>query len=345
MIKYRLKNLRIKQKAIMRKRRRSNRIRKRHNIKKRKKTAKSKQEPYNPFKPRPYEAIAPNDFSISNIEGALAFINKTENACKRGSRITFLKINLDNVKKIDSYALSLLLSLLNKISCLNIRYWGTYPDDPLAKQFILDSGFLDLVKTNIKKPSNNRVGNQIYMVGKDFVDSHLIGAAVRESMQHITGKVEPYSPVYDDLLEISANSVEHANANKSDKNWLVSISLENNKIHYVVTDTGAGILATLRKKATQQLRDTFFKGDAEVLHDVFMKLYQSITGEINRHKGLPIILESFTDGFISDLQVLTNKVYYDFGTNTPKELKKGFNGVMYSWTVSLYNYNNWLNSL
>lgn len=345
MIIHRLKNLRIRQMAVMRKRRRCNRIRKRHNKIKRKKEAQGKQESYNPFRPHPYEAIAPIDFSLSNIEGVLSFINRTENTCKRGSRITFLKINLDNVKKIDSYALSLLLSLLNKISCLNIRYWGTYPDDPLAKQFILDSGFLDLVKTNIKKPSNNRVGNQIYMVGKDYVDSHLIGAAVRESMQHITGKVEPYSPVYDDLLEISANSVEHANANKSDKNWLVSISLENNKIHYVVTDTGAGILATLRKKATQQLRDTFFKGDAEVLHNVFMKLYQSITGEINRHKGLPIILESFTDGFISDLQVMTNKVYYDFGTNTPKMLKRGFNGVMYSWTVSLNNYNNWLNSL
>lgn len=345
MIRHRLKNLRIRQIAIMRKLRRLNRIRKRHNKMWKKKNPSSKQESYDPFRPHPYEAIAPKDFSITNIEGVLTFINQTEKACKRGSRITFLKINLDSVKIIDSYALSLLLSLLNKISCLNIRYWGTYPSDPSAKEFILESGFLDLVKTNIKKPSNKRVGNQIYMVGKDYVDSHRIGTAVRESMQFITGRIEPYSPVYDDLLEISANSVEHANINKSDKNWLVLISLENSKIHYVVTDTGAGILTTLKKKATQQLRDTFLKSDAEVLRDVFMKLYQSITGEINRHKGLPIILESFTDGFISDLQVMTNKVYYNFETDTPRVLKRGFNGVMYSWTVSLVNYNNWLNSL
>ena len=73
--------------------------------------------------------------------------------------------------------------------------------------------------------------------------------------------------------------------------------------------------------------------------------YQSATGEINRYKGLPIILESFVDGHVSDLVVVTNKVCYNFQTNQVRELKHGYKGVLYSWTVSRTNYDNWLKSL
>lgn len=337
--------IRIRQEAVIRKRRRAKSIVRYRNIQKGKCKKSIKQKKRQLFASIPYIADAPADFSLSNIEGIVSFIHRIEVKCCRGTRVNFLRINMDSVRKIDSIAISLLLSLLNKLSCLNIRYMGTYPDDDSSKQFIINSGFLDIVKTNINKPSNNRIGNQIFMVGKDSVDSHLIGQAVRESMINVTGVREPYSPAYDNLLEISANSVEHANQIRVDKNWLISMSLEDDKVHYVVTDTGAGILATLRKKATEQLRDTFMKGDAQVLHDVFKKLYQSVTGESNRHKGLPVILESFTDGFISDLMVITNKVKYDFSSNSYTILRKGFNGVLYSWTVSKVNYDNWINTL
>lgn len=35
----------------------------------------------------------------------------------------------------------------------------------------------------------------------------------------------------------------------------------------------------------------------------------------------------------------------DFKTQKAEVLSKGFNGVLYSWTVSIDNYNNWINSL
>lgn len=99
------------------------------------------------------------------------------------------------------------------------------------------------------------------------------------------------------------------------------------------------------RKRLKKIKDMFLKSEADVLRDVFKKLYQSITGEINRHKGLPIIYESFEEGFISDLQVLTNKVLLDFETKQSTSLGRGFNGVLFSWTVSLNNYNKWINSL
>ena len=293
----------------------------------------------------PLEVYAPALFVIDNLEKVINFVNDTERRCSNTlSRI--LKVNLDGVTKIDSYAISFLLSLLNRLSYKNIKYWGTYPNSIEAKTYILDSGFLDVMKSNIKRPSNRRTANRIFMIGKDSVDSHRIGKAVKESMAFITGKEEAYPPVYDNMLEISANSVEHANEKRQDKNWLVSISLEGNKVHYILTDTGFGILATLRKKNSQRFKDAVtIKSDSETLFDVFNKIYQSATGEINRYKGLPIILESFNEGFVSELKVVTNKVFYDFETNKSKELKYGFKGVLYSWTVSKNNYDKWLNSL
>ena len=122
--------------------------------------------------------------------------------------------------------------------------------------------------------------------------------------------------------------------------------LDTSDVHYVLTDTGFGILSTLKKNKIQKVKDTLTsKDDTEVLYDVFHKIYQSITGEINRHKGLPIIWESFAEGYVSNLKVLTNKVFYDFGNKTSLKLRHSFRGVLYSWTVSRVNYENWLNSL
>ena len=338
-----LKQIRLYEKSIMRKRRRRKRIERVCHIRKKKRISHVKIIKKDKIS-MPYEAIAPIDFSVDNIERVISFLSDVDRTCRQ-LRKKKLKINLNNVRKIDAYSISLLLSLLNRLSCKNINCWGTYPDDFACKQFIIESGFLDMMKTNIKRPSNKNTGNQMFMVGKDSVDSKRIGKAVRESMIYITGKEDAYPPLYDDLLEVSANSVEHSNIASNEKNWLVSITQYNNKLHFILTDTGFGILATIKKKTTQELRDAILRNEADVLRDVFLKLYQSITGEKNRHKGLPIIYESFTDGYISELQVLTNKVFYNFVNNDYKILRKGFDGVLFSWTVTIDNYNKWLKSL
>lgn len=291
-----------------------------------------------------YEAIAPEDFSYSNISKCISFIQDIDMECRKNKYST-LKVNLDLVTKIDAFGIALIISMLNKLSFRRIRYWGTYPSLNSAKQYIIESGFLELVKTNLQKPANRTNGNQLFMIGKSSVDSPRIGQAVRKAMSHLLGREDVYPPVYDNMLEISANSVEHANDAKFEKNWLVSISTEENRLHFILADTGIGILENLKKKKYQEIRDWLMKDDKEVLCGVFNKMYQSVTGEINRHKGLPIVYESFKDGYISGLKVMTNKILVDFETNKSLKLKKGFKGVLYSWTVTIDNYNNWLNSL
>lgn len=296
------------------------------------------------IKPGLYEVQAPIDFSKNNISGVISFIRKIEIKCSR-QKIRTLKVDLNRVSNIDAFGIALFISLLNRLSYRHIYSWGTYPDNHAAKQYIIDSGFLDIVRTNLQKPSNKKSGNQLFMIGKNCVDSHRISKAVKTAMKNLLLQESIYPPVYDDMLEISANSVEHANSDKKEKNWLVSISVDADRLHFILADTGIGILKNLKKKKLQELKDMLKNDDAEVLRGVFNKMYQSVTGEINRHKGLPIVYESFSEGFISNLIVITNKIMLDFESNESVKLSEGFNGVLYSWTVSLDNYNNWKKSL
>ena len=346
MKRIRMQRIHMRQEAIMKKRRRVKRKLKASHLLHKQKTNinQRKSQPrlfsYTP----PLEVIAPSLFTIENLDRILVFLQDTERRCNN-SNTRVLKVNLNHVTQIDSYAISLLLSMLNRMSYKNISYWGTYPNMQEARDFIIESGFLDVMKSNVNRPSKKRLENRIFMIGKESVDSHRIGKAVKESMSFITGQEECYPPVYDNMLEISANSVEHANEKMQDKNWLVSITFEGDKVHYILTDAGAGILATLKKKISQKITDATLKTDAQILQKVFHKEYQSVTGEINRYKGLPIIYESFTEGHVSNLIVVTNKVYYDFEQKKTKDLRHGYKGVLYSWTVSKANYDKWFNSL
>lgn len=337
-------HIRLRHEKLMRKRRRRKIVKKQINKRRRRRSTRKRSCGKCNYQSKVYEAIAPQDFSINNIAEIVTYIQDTDKYCRQ-NKYEYLKVNLDDVMQIDAFGIALIISMLNKLSPRRINYWGTYPQNDEAKQVIIDSGFLDFVKTNLRKPTARTKGNQLFMIGKDSVDSRRIGEAVKKAMANLLGKDCVYPPVYDNMLEISANSVEHANHNRIDKNWLVSISVEENKLHFILADTGLGILANLRKKKHEIVRDWLTKNDVKILCDVFNKKYQSITGEINRHKGLPFIYESFNDGFISDLKVLTNKVMLDFNTQKAEVLYKGFNGVLYSWTVSIDNYNNWINSL
>ena len=282
----------------------------------------------------------PMVFSIDNLEESLAFINKTYEYSKilAGRR---LFVWLKDIKKIDMFMICLLLSLLNKLSGNHVGCWGNYPIDTDVRSYLINSGFLNIIQSNIKNASEKMFENQMYMIGKDTVNSSLIGNSVKIAMEQLMGVKTHYPPVYDNMIEICSNSVEHSNRSDSSKNWLVSISKNEDTLSFILTDTGVGILQTLKKKKSEMFTDKLFKNDGKVLKGVFNKKYCSCTGEINRHKGLPIVYESFLDGFISNLMVLTNCVLYDFVRDSYEILNNEFKGVMYCWTIDKNNYTKW----
>lgn len=334
-----MKDIRIYQKSIMRKIiRRNDFERKRNEVRnRRKKTEKTEFEDYhNPYT----SAKLPNDFRIENIEEVLAFLNKTSRRCSP-TYIRHIFFYMQEIQKIDIYAICLLLSLVNRLS-KRISCAGSYPLDLNVRNIFIDSGFLSLTKTNLRRKHEAKYPNMMYVIGSDSVDGKRIGMSIKETMKRVVGIECHFAPVYEIMIEISSNSVEHSNDVDSEKNWLVSISYEKDKAHFLMTDTGSGILKTLSKKKLEIFKDVVsFKNNAKVLVGVFNKEYQSCTGEINRHKGLPMVMETFKLGYISDLKVLTNNVFYDFEKDNSIILTNEFHGTMFSWTISNNNFQLW----
>ena len=337
-----MRNQRLWELSIMRQRRKRNLWVKKHNRWKysRKKNKYVKQNTLR----NKHSVIVPMDFSMDNLEESLRFLNTIYNFAQNmcGHR---LFVSLTKVQKIDMFTICLFLSMVNKLSRNGIVCWGNYPDDKSVKYYILNSGFLKVLNSNISLESEKIYDNQMYMIGKGVVCSRKIGISVKTAMKQLLGREIAYPPVYDNLIEICTNSVEHSNNEAIDKNWLISISKKNDSIQFILTDTGLGILKTLHKKGKEFFRDKIFRKDGQVLNDIFNKKYQSRTGELNRHKGLPIVLESFNEGFILNLKVLTNCVLYDFKTNSFETLKNEFKGTLICWTVDEKNYQTWEKSI
>ena len=342
-----VKQIKLKQASEMRKRRRWNdyvtkRNVIRYNLPKPKK-GKKKSQPLN----FGWEMTnLPAQFTFSHLESVLGYINNTYQLSRKDG-VKRIWMGMRGVTNIDIFTICLLLAQINKLGSHGVNCYGNYPDDPIKRKFVMESGFLKVIKSNVKISNDVRYENQMYMVGKDEVESDRINNSVKKCMKQLLGHEEYYPPVYENMIEICANSVEHANSIDVDKNWLVSISQESPGVmRFILTDTGEGILKTLIRKKREMFSDIVnARKDYHVLKRVFEREYQSRTGEINRHKGLPEVYESYRDGFISNLKILTNGVMYDFDTDKNIKLTNEFMGVMITWTVSKENYEIWKKSL
>ena len=293
------------------------------------------------------EKSLPPVFSFKeDKESVLKFLNEAFDYYKAlRSKIQEKRYNYDltGVTSIDITAICLLLSLINKINANGIGSRGNTPSNDEAREIMLNSGFFDIMQSAFKPLKTKKYNNQLYIVGSKRVDNKRIGQSVKEAVGYLTGTERHFQPIYTMLIEICSNSVEHANKKEKDKNWVVSVSYEPDRVNFIVVDTGEGILRTIHRKFPEWFIDTIFREDGKVLEDLLNKEYQSRTQEINRHKGLPKIKENFEAGFVDDMKILTNNVWYDMASKTYEKTKNEYFGVLYSWSFTKDNYSKWEN--
>ena len=199
------------------------------------------------------------------------------------------------------------------------------------------------MKSNTSKTNNK---NFIIKIGSDKTLNSSIGAAIKKSIYNIIGKEQHYPPVYSIVQEMAGNSIEHAFDKK--KCWFFSINFDdlNNKINFVFTDNGYGIIKTLKRRFGQQFFKDILQGElnenSAILRKAFDQKYGSRTEEINRNKGLPKIKAVVDEEHITDLVVLSNKAYLNLGQNRKIiELKNEFQGTFYCWSVDKSNIELW----
>lgn len=344
-----IKNIHLRQLSEMRKIRRYNLIHKRmryiracrHRVKRRRYRYSDSLEYQNSLALETF--TVPEIFNLySTPENVIYFINSTKEYIRKLNYKCRVQFDLSGVLNIDNGGIGMLLSLINFLSKHKVSSFGNIPNDEDTRLIFEDSGFFEHVRTLQGKKSKS---NDVFIVQSgSSTNVSVISIESRKIMKHLTGVNGSYKPVYSLIGEIVSNSVEHANTHRQDKNWLLSVHYESTKVKIMVLDIGLGILATLKRKIHQKLKDiTVLTTDVQTLFNLFDKKYQSSTFESNRNKGLPKIKLCYDNNFISNLNVLTNNVLLDFNEVRSKRLSVNFQGTYYYWEITRKNIETWQN--
>ncbi len=348
-----MKDIYLAQKAVMRRIKKANAkkkaLRKRKSMHTKPSNVKTQKREYkfNYFRNRTYRYdIIPQFNLLSNTKETIASINQILLLSKNRDCVS-IYLNMSKVISLDVGALALLLSVINYLSRKSILIFGNPPLEEKAAAFFSNSGFLDhmtdLQGKHFERKANNP--NMMFERGFDKTSNKKAGEAIRKAVFYLTGVNGPYQPVYSIMQEMCANSIEHANARKANKNWLLTVSYEKDKVIFTMTDIGVGILTTLKKKRSQQLIESIISVDnVTVLTKAFEKKYLSSTLDENRNKGLPKIKTINQNGYIEKLKVLTNDVLLCFDDNeSSRTLSSKFKGTFYYWELTKKSIDIWKN--
>jgi hypothetical protein len=301
-------------------------------------------------KERNIEILKPNNYFelLKEPQEVISFVEILKNYKDRND-ITEIRINLYDVKTIDIGALSLLLSSVKELSLNNKNVSGTVPKNKDAYDFLLKSGFFKNITKLSKRLSNKIKTNKnqnLLLVGfpKTKGKGRLIGENIKSAMGLLTGVPQHYRAIYTLVMEMNANSIEHA-YEKEEKHWVFGINYneDKNKLYFTFTDNGFGILKQLDIRLDRRVKE-LIKGldlsDGSLLKNLFDKKYNSrFKTQINRNRGLPIIQNKAINKAVSNLICVTNNVYLNLETKEDIKLHSEFSGTFYYWELDLKLFN------
>ena len=342
----------LKVKSFIRKRRKSNRKVTKLNIKRNNrklensirgiKKAGFNRPNINPVKIKKINIDIGDSLSIFHDTGnVIRIVNLLENrSVSNKGVIKNLHLDLQKINEVDIGALSFLLAKVNEINKnRKVIISGLLPINPLCKNYIKESGFLDYMIDLAGNKFERRSPNFILRIGGKYTDNEKVGILIKKSIKTILGYESHYEPVFSIVQEMCGNSVEHAN--RKYKNWLFAVSFEldengvTQNIIYTMTDVGYGILSTINKKWKVILEKLKLNKNTDILLRAFERKYGSSTDEPNRNRGLPLIKHRFEKNQILDLKVITNDVFLDFANHeNSKVLKSDLTGTFYYWKIN-----------
>lgn len=298
----------------------------------------SYKQPY--VKPRETANLSSDFRIIENTETVIRELNHVLTCRGKRQNETLLYLNISRVVRFDLGSLTCLLSTLR----FTQNYIGNEPTDPGCKKYFEESGFLDWMHSlDGRRFPKYHSNNLIFEKGVDKTSNAKVGQEIRKAIKYLTGKEDTFPPVYSIIQEICPNSIEHANTKSKDRNWLMGIRYEADKVCFAMVDKGQGILKTLKKKPVQAIGDTF-SDDLSILLRAFGKKYQSASNDDNRNKGLPRIKSVCDDGFVNKMTVITNSTLLNLSdADKSKRLGSEFAGTFYYWELTQDNYNKWKN--
>lgn len=295
-----------------------------------------------------YQLIAPVDFRLlKNTSQCVAFFNLMRSQKKAICLPTgqlIQRVDLYHIKHVDFASTIMLQAIGDELrqqtpSC---SCPGRLPKNQLCAQYFKDSGFLNSKVNGAGVPFGISLASErmTFERGHDKLKTEEIRRIcniIKHTASLLTGKERSNYRQTEMIKEICANTVRWSKAFNSQ--WIFGAKYEDNKVVFVALDLGCGILESLYRNYYERIRDRLINmTDQAVLEGAFDKKYQSSSIERNRNLGLPSIKQTQKDGFVKNLQVISNNVILDFDNPSNsktfmRDKQNAFNGTLYSWRV------------
>jgi len=295
---------------------------------------------------------------MENTEGCLSFFHdlRSEDYLSRRKNIRFVIVSLKEVTQIDYGTISILSAIGDDLKFKGIILKSFLPENPECRNFMIESGYLNNLFDDKGNPFPKTQKSELMFFEKgcgvlSTIDNQKISQMVKNVVNHLIGELKYCLPVKTIILEICGNSIEWGGTDN--RQWLLGVKYENEKVIFTVTDVGKGILDTLHRKFSKKLTDVFtVKPNDEILKGAYSRKYGSNTQEVNRNKGLPSVKAKFDQGTVLELKVLTNNVILHFDDDSKSRVfERGtsrFKGTFYQWAmtkdcinnISIGNYEN-----
>lgn len=166
---------------------------------------------------------APEVFSINrNPNGVFEFIGVLKNY-KNRSNFKGLFIALTHCEYISNGAIALMISAIKELKLVGVKVSGNYPRDKAVRTILEKSGFFNFVIGYVSE-ENKITLNTIIQQGFDVVDSAAVAPLVLKAMNVVWGKFYRNPKIQSLLIELMANTVNHAFAENKKSKWYLSIS-------------------------------------------------------------------------------------------------------------------------
>jgi hypothetical protein len=246
-------------------------------------------------------------------------------------------VDLSNVEVITPDAIALLLAVVKILGDKRrLLVSGNYPDEPMATETILESGFTEYLRTSMPPgPRRGAIVRQDLYESSTLADGdyarRLIDFAAKNSSDRLRLKI-----AYGHLLECMGNTHQHAGRRPGEKTWWASVFRDGRRQCdcFTFVDMGIGIFNSVELSMRLKLLSFTGWGRPKVLKELLEGNIPSSTGKAYRGRGLPSIFRSCAEGKFHRLVILTNDVYADAERNDFRSLRHDIKGVVLYWEVN-----------
>lgn len=279
----------------------------------------------------------PNIFCFTkNTVGMIDFVEQLEYAIDTFDRII---INLSGIKDISTDAtLAIYAKANNPKRKKNAKIYITSPEIIELKDKLFDSGIFGKEARIFSNGETREPRGLIERKNDVNVKSEETSDLIKFATKQLFNKELRFQQLQRVFVECMNNTVNHATLDAEAKeSWWASVFYDEKAeiARFNFFDNGIGILESINLRWQDKLFQKFgLKGNAAIMRDALAGDVGSRTGLSYRGKGLPAILEAFTQGCITNLIIISNNVYVNVGKNEYTNLGKSFKGTFYHWEVS-----------